>query len=385
MPKRVGFLYQTMCDKDFIRRAIIKGSKGKRKRWDVKYVLEDVEKYTDKMYDLLTRRAYVPTKPREKLIYDPSSQKYRSISVVPYFPDGIVHQLLVAAMEPVLMKNMHPNSCASVPGRGTKRARIKATRFIQGDPKGSKYGAELDVRKYYPSIPIARLMKALERKIKDREFLLLVAVALLSYEGGQRAAMKHPFGLYGVIGNARGLCIGFFICQWLANFYLEGLDWFTVKQPGVKYLIRYMDNISIFGPNKKQLHKARQEIARYMEEVLDVRMKDNWQVFPISKRLFSIVGYRIGREVIILRKRNFLRLARQCRRVQKSMNAGRTIAFKTASGLLSRIGQLKHCDSRTIREKYVAPIGINKLKEVVRRESQRQQGTGQCVLTGAQT
>lgn len=383
MPKRVGFLYQTMCDREFIRRGIIKGSKGKRKRWDVKMVLADVDGYTEKMYDLLVSRSYVPTQPKQKRIYDPSSQKHRIISVVPYFPDGIMHQLLVMAMEPVLMRNMYHWSCASVPGRGTKRARKKAERIIKGDPKGSKYGAELDVRKYYPSIPISRLMDALSRKIKDREFLMLLAVSLLCYPGGLPAANAHPLGMQGVVGKSRGLLIGFFICQWLANFYLESLDWFTVKLPGVKYLIRYMDNISIFGPNKKELHRARKAIAEFMEQKMDVCMKSNWQIFPVSKRLFSIVGYRIGREVTILRKRNFLRLARQCRRVKKAIDAGKKIPFKTASGVMSRIGQLKHCNSKTIRDKYVAPIGINKLKEVVQNESKRWQSPQQRLFAGA--
>lgn len=385
MPKRVGFLYQKMCDKSIIRRAIIKGSKGKRKRWDVREVLSDVDGYTDKVYDLLINRSYIPTKPKQKRIYDPCSQKYRIISVVPYFPDGIMHQLMVTAMEPVLMRNMHNWSCASIPGRGSKRAKKKAERIVQGDPQGSKYGAELDVQKFYPSIPVSGLMKALERKIKDREFLMTVAVALLCYPGGMPAALNHPLGLYGVVGQSRGLLIGFYICQWLANFYLESLDWFIAKQPGVKYQIRYMDNISLFGSNKKQLHKARRAIADYMREKLDITMKRNWQIFPISKRLFSIVGYRIGRNVTILRKRNFLRLVRQCRRTKKAMDAGKRISFKTASGLLSRIGQLKHCNSRTIWARYVSLVGVEKLKEVVRNESKRQQGACQCVFAGATT
>ena len=49
--------------------------------------------------------------------------------------------------------------------------------------------------------------------------------------------------------------LSYYICQWLANYYLEELDHYIMTLPGVKYMDRYMDNITLRGPNKKQLHK----------------------------------------------------------------------------------------------------------------------------------
>ena len=89
-----------------------------------------------------------------------------------------------------------------------------------------------------------------------------------------------------------------------------------------------------------------------------------------------------SRTHIILRKRNFLRFTRQCRRVKKRLDAGKPIMFAQASGLLSRAGQLKHCNSHTIRVKYIDPIGVKHLKEVVRNESKRRQRAQQRILAG---
>ena len=132
-------------------------------------------------------------------------------------------------------------------------------------------------------------------------------------------------------------------------------------------------------------------------------MKENWQIFrttftpAVAKRhnllderkrklrkprMVSAVGYRFCRTHIVLRKRNFLRFTRQCRRVSKRLNAQKPISFKQASGLLSRIGQLRHCDSHNIRVKYVDPIGVKNLKEVVRYESKRRQCAQQRLYTG---
>ena len=230
------------------------------------------------------------------------------------------------------------------------------------DPKGTKYAAELDVAQYYPSISGKRLIWALARKIKDKRFLRTVYSIIESCGGG--------------------LAIGYYICQWLANFYLESLDQYIMTLPGVKYMTRYMDNITLLGPNKKHLHKARKLIAAFMQQRLGLSMKANWQIYPTAKRMVSAVGYRFSRTHVILRKRNFLRFTRQCRRVKKRLDAGKPIMFAQASGLLSRAGQLKHCNSHTIRVKYIDPIGVKHLKEVVRNESKRRQRAQQRILAG---
>ena len=362
MPKRVGFLYEKMVDKDFIRATIIRASRRKRKRRDVRRVLKNLDDYVDRTYEMVKSESFVPTKPHEREVYDDSSQKWRTIKVVPFWPDGVMHWLLVEAMRPVLMRGMYHWSCASVPGRGGKRVSKYIRRILRDDPKGSKYAGELDIKSYYPSIPIRRLIWALARKIKDKRFLRTVYSILESCGGG--------------------LAIGYYICQWLANYYLEGLDNYILALPGVKYMERHMDNINIFGPNKKKLHKARTLIAEFMTKRLGVTMKGNWQIYPVAKRMVSAVGYRFARTHTTLRKRNFLRFTRQCRRAQKKIDAGAPISFQLASGLLSRIGQLQHCDSHKIRVKYVDPIGVKNLKEVVRHESKRRCTSQRFVYAG---
>ena len=107
MPKRVGCLYERMLDLELIRTIIVTGSKGKRHRRDVKEVLSDVDGYAEKVLFLLKNDLYVPTVPRKIRIFDKSCQKERDIKVVPYFPDGIIQQLAVHIMKPVLMRGMY--------------------------------------------------------------------------------------------------------------------------------------------------------------------------------------------------------------------------------------------------------------------------------------
>lgn len=363
MPKRRGFLYEWMCDRQHIKKAIIFGAKGKRLRSDVAKVMGNLDEYVERTYDLLSRGAFVPNVPRQKRLYDTCGQKWRTIEYVRFFPDAIVHTLMVMALEPTIMKGMSHWCCASIPGRGSKHAIKRVKRVIHHDKKGSKYVVKMDVRQYYHSVNHRRLIWALARKVKDKRFLKLVWDVLQTCESG--------------------MAIGFFICQWLANFYLEPLDQYITTLPGVKASVRYMDDIVLFGPNKKKLHKARAAIEVFLRDKLGLEMKGNWQVFPLKSRPLDFVGYKFYRDHTTLRRANFLRYARQCRRAKHIQDSGRQIGYHMAAGLLSRAGQLSHCDSHKIKVKYLDPVGVKNLKEVVRRETQRRQRAAQLLGRGA--
>ena len=352
MPKRVGYLYERMLDKEVIRSCIITGSRGKRKRQDVKEVLSDVDGYTEKVYKLLATETYVPTVPRKIRIFDNSCRKERDIKVVPYYPDGIIQQLAVYAMKGVLMRGMYRWSCASIPGRGNSCAANYVKKHLKEDTKGTKYCGKFDIHHYYPTISKKKMMDALRRKIKDEKFLNLVEMIIRSD--------PDP-----------GISIGFYLNQWLANFFLEPLDHFICTLKGVKYYVRNMDDIVILGGNKKKLHRAREHISRYLETMLGLQLKDNWQIFKTDSRGVDFVGFRFFHGRTILRRRNFQKLRRNARTARRFLETHRKIPPHVAAGLLSRAGQLRHCNGQNIFDKYIKPIGINRLKAIVRKDTLR--------------
>lgn len=224
------------------------------------------------------------------------------------------------------------------------------------DKKGTKYIAKFDIRKFYPSINHDMLMDAMSRKIKDKRFLHLV----------RRVIDTCP----------QGLAIGYYICQWLANYFLEPLDRFMCELPGVEYCVRYMDDVVLMGRNKKLLHKALIQIKDFLK-TLCLEMKQDWQVFPSKSRALDFVGVRFFRNYRIVRKRTFLRFARQCRRALKRIRQGKKISVAQAAALLSRVGIVRRCNCFKARVKYYDPIGEHGLKEVIRIESKRRQCTDQ--------
>ena len=308
--------------------------------------------YTEKVYKLLETETYVPTVTRKIRIFDNSCRKERDIKVVPYYPDGIIQQLAVYAMKGVLMRGMYRWSCASIPGRGNSCAANYVKKHLKEDPKGTKYCGKFDIHHYYPTISKQKMMDALRRKIKDEKLLNLVEMIIRSD--------PDP-----------GISIGFYLNQWLANFFLEPLDHFICTLKGVKYYVRNMDDIVILGGNKKKLHRAREHISRYLETMLGLKLKDNWQIFKTDSRGIDFVGFRFFHGRTILRRRNFQKLRRNARTARRFLETHRKIPPHVAAGLLSRAGQLRHCNGQNIFDKYIKPIGINRLKAIVRKDTLR--------------
>ena len=56
----------------------------------------------------------------------------------------------------------------------------------------------------------------------------------------------------------------------------------------------------------------------------------------------------------------------------KKIQKGLKIPVKMAQGIISRMGQLKHCsDSFNAYVKYLFPIGIGKLKKIISEDAKR--------------
>jgi len=250
------------------------------------------------------------------------------------------------------MKGMYYWSCGSIPERGTKHGIKAVRRWLNNDRKGTKYCLKLDITKFYDSIPHDRLMRYFERKIKDKKALWLIELLVKTTD--------------------TGVPIGNYTSQWWANCYRESLDHYIKEKLGVKYYVNNIDDLVLFSGNKKKLHAALKKMKAFLWTELSLTVKGNWQVFPVRARGVDFLGFVFFHTHTTMRGRNFLALTRQCGRVKRKQARGEPIPYKMAAGLLSRAGQMLHCDSQHTRMKYYHGISEKQLKEVIRRESKRQ-------------
>lgn len=361
--KRIGYLYESICSLDNCREAIRDAMHGKKKRGIVRKVRDNLEEYAEALHQLLADCAYKPSPYRSITEPDPSG-KLREIQVPPFWPDRCVHHALMRVLEPIIASGSYYWSCGCQKKRGISHGMRGMERVTLGPNcmKEAKYCLKMDIKKFYPSIPHDKLMERFRRKIKDEKVIALIERIVRSCE--------------------KGVPLGNYTSAWFAHFYLQDLDTYIKAGKkngglGAKHYIRYVDDMTLPGRNKRELHRMRREIERFLWERLGLRLKGNWQVFLVRKdedergRPIDFLGYCFCRGYTTLRKRNAMALMRRSRRIRKKQAAGEEIPYKMAAGFIARTAQAKHCDSQNLKRDYIDTVSIKGLKEVIRNESKR--------------
>lgn len=338
--KRIGNIYQSICNVENIKEAIRHAAKHKKNHKYVIKILENEDYYANKISQMLKEKKFTPTAPRVKSIQDASSAKVRTIHKPAFYPDQIVHWALLLQLEPIFMKSMYQYSCGSIPGRGTTYGHKTVRKWLDNDAKHTKYCLKMDVSKFYPSINNDILKMQFRRKLKDKDALWLIDT---------------------IVDSVKGQPIGYYTSQWFANFYLEGLDHYIKEELRVKYYVRYVDDLVLFGNNKKKLHHARKCIDNYLSK-LKLTVKDNWQVFRVDKRDVDFLGVRFYRNHTTLRRRNSLRIRRRAKKIYKKGYLNEA----DAQAILSYWGWIKRTDSFLYYHEAIKPyVPINNARRVV--------------------
>lgn len=205
-----------------------------------------------------------------------------------------------------------------------------------------KYCLKMDIRKYFDSIPHDILKAKLAKLIHDEKFL---------------AVLNE---IVDATGTDKGIPIGFYTSQWFANWYLTELDHYIKEVLHVAYYIRYVDDMVIYGSNKKFLHRVRKAIATFLKERLGLEMKSNWQVFLFDYvksdgthvgRDLDFLGFRFFRDRTILRKNLMYKMCRKARRIKRKVH----LTVHDCSQMLSYIGWLDCTDTHEMYLKQIKP------------------------------
>jgi hypothetical protein len=283
-------------------------------------------------------------------IYDGISRKERTI-IVPTMEELVVQHNVVNALKPMFCKGMYEHTYTSLPGRGAHKGKQVIEKWIRTDPKNCKYVLKMDIRHFFDTVPHDILKAKLRKSIHDEKMLDL---------------------LFRIIDVTEvGIPLGFYTSQWLSNWYLQGLDHYIKEKLAATHYMRYMDDMVIFGSNKKVLHRMRQAIADYLVDELGLELKDNWQVFRFSYvdadgeergRDLDFMGFRFFRNRTILRKSIMYKATRKARKISKKEKP----TIYDARQMLSYLGWIDCTDTYQMYHKWVKPyISFQRLKRKV--------------------
>lgn len=339
--------YKNLWDKfisdENIELAIKNAKRGKSKRKSVRKYLDDPDfREKVKRYAMnFKNKRHTP-----KVIYDGIQRKKRTI-IVPSFEEQVVHHMVVNVLKPIFSKSMYYHSYGSIPGKGAHRGKKAIEKFIKNHPKDCKYVLKMDISKYFDSIDHDILLARIRKIIRDDRFFAVIEEIISVTD--------------------KGIPLGFYTSQWIANWYLTELDHRIKETLKAKYYIRYMDDMVIFGSNKRELHMMRKAIADYLSGSLGLKLKDNWQVFRFDFngrfRCLDFMGFKFYRNRTILRRSIMLKASRKARSMKR-----KRLTIYTTRQMLSYLGWINCTDVYGFYVKHIKPyVNFGKLKRYVSR------------------
>lgn len=370
--KRIGRLWNTLTSDDNLRIAIREVNRthhwkpGHRPNACTAWVEETEPERIAELREVLTG-GFVPKLPRVSRRYDRNAKKWRTICEPIQWPDQYVHHALVQVIQPVMMRGMDRFCCGSIRGRGTHYAARAIKRWMKDD-RQTKYCLAGDIRHFYDSLTPETVMQRMKQLVKDRQVLDLIERVV-----------------------SGGVLIGAYTSQWFANTVLQPMD-AMIRQSGLcAHYVRYMDNLTIFGPNKRKVHRLRKLIERWLNNH-GMKLKDDWQIFRVNRdepkgplppgrngvsrpkgRLPSAVGYRYGRVFTLPHKHVLLTMKRELAKYRKKRENGEQIPIRLAGGLVSRLGQLQHCNNYSLYRMLLRGEKILKELKNIIREAQKEE------------
>lgn len=328
MAKRINNIYPRIYNEANIELADNKARKCKRTRYGVRKHDEYRELENLVLHIMLRDGTYKTSRYTTYKIYEP---KERIIFRLPYYPDRITHHAIMNIMEPIWVKIFTRDTYSCIKGRGIHALLKKLRSDLNKDKQGTKYCLKMDIKKFYPSINYSILKQIIRKKLKDKCLLAL---------------------LDEIIDSADGVPIGNYLSQFFANLYLAYFDHWVKEELKVKYYYRYADDIVLLSDSKQQLRNWLLAIKIYLRVVLDLRLKDNYQIFPVDSRGVDFVGYVCYHNYTKLRKSIKKKMLRT---ISNDKQDKATLDRKLAS----YFGWLKYCNSKNLLKKIYQQTGIH--------------------------
>ena len=331
--KRIGGLYHQIHSYENLCLAFWKAAKGKQDRREVVVFRENFEVKIQKL-----RRELIDHEPdighyHFFKVFDP---KHRSICAAT-FPERVLHHAIMNILEPVPEAYAIYDTYACRKGKGSRKALARAQKFAR---KYTWY-LKIDIRKYFDSIDHDIVLHLLARRTKDKDLLRLFEKLLNTYH----------------IRPGKGMPIGNLISQHSANFYLGSFDHWIKEEGRIKGYLRYMDDMLIFGHDRKELKTLLEQAEYYLKHKLDLQINPNIQLNR-CRQGFTFLGYRVFPSRISLSSRSKRRFLNKFKVYENNWHIGKWSTQELIRHMEPLIDFTRFANAENLRRSVIRRFGV---------------------------
>ena len=294
--KTYNNLYKKLYSYENILSSFNKAKKGKSKKDYVIRFESDLQRNLENLQNDLINKTYFPSSMKKFIIRDPKTR----IINASIFRDRIVHHAIINILDPIYEKIFIYDSFASRKKKGSQEAIKRFEFFMRKVSSNGKivknglnnnsirgYVLKADFRHYFDSVNHEILINILRKKINDEDLIWLIKIVLDNFE----------------ISEGTGMPLGNYTSQFLANVYLNELDYYIKHVLKAKYYIRYVDDFVILHKNKKRLEYFLNHINNFLPCLKIKLHPDKTEILPLRNGI-TFLGYRIFYHCRLLRRRN---------------------------------------------------------------------------------
>lgn len=264
----------------------------------------------------------------------------------------IYDHIAVYSCQDIFNSRMVDQQMSSIKGRGQIAGIKLIKKYITADNRAMayakrhnlrytskcKYAVKLDIEKCYASADVDIFMRVFEHDCGNQDIIWLWRTLLESHR---------------VDGNT-GFMIGALPSQWACQVLISFIyrKAMTLKyekrkkqRKKISHMVLFMDDMLLFGSNRKQLLSAVRELTRYTKEEIGLTIKPNFMIHKLDDVGIDMMGFVIYRNgKVEMRERNFIKSRRLMLRF---LRTGKLV-YSQAQRLNSYKGFYKYSDSRKI-------------------------------------